>query len=397
MKRFLFLLLGLMLLATGIFFGLAPIIADRSMNKIVPMTGPQLGATAEAKTLHAQLNIVDLHSDSLLWRRDLLRGVAYGHMDLPRLEAGNVALQIFSSVTKTPRGINYESNKGDTDSISLLVRAQGQPYRTWNSLLARSLHHADKLEALEQQAQGRLRIIRWRSDIDQLLRDRAAGRKVTGAMLSVEGLQNLEGAIENVDILYDKGFRMLGLAHFFDNEVAGSVAGNAKYGLTPLGRKIVARMESRGMIVDLAHSSHQTIADVLSIATKPVVFSHGGVKATCNNNRNLSDAEIIGIANTGGLIAIGYWDAAVCENSPHAAARALTHVKKLVGINHVALGSDFDGAVHEPFDTSKLVLITQALLDAGWNEAEIKLAMGGNALRLFQKNLPDKPVKIVVP
>jgi membrane dipeptidase len=397
MKRVIFCLVSLVLLGIGGFFGLAPIYTDRSMNKIVPIEGPPILVTAQARALHAKLNIIDLHSDSLLWRRDLLRGVAYGHLDLPRLEQGNVALQIFSSVTKSPKGINYVSNRGDTDTINLLVRAQGQPHRTWNSVLARSLHHADKLEALEQQADGRLRIIRWRGDLVDLLKDRAAQKQVTGAMLSVEGLHNLEGAIENVDMLYDKGFRMLGLAHFFDNEVAGAVAGERKYGLTPLGRSVVSLMESRGMIVDLAHSSHQTIADVLAMATKPVVFSHGGIKATCNNNRNLTDAEIKGIARTGGLIAIGYWDAAVCAATPRAVARTLTYVRDLVGIDHTALGSDFDGAVTVPFDTSELANVTQALLDEGWNEKDIHKAMGGNALRLFAQMLPEKPIKVRVP
>ncbi len=397
MKRFIFFALGLLLLAVGGFFGLAPILADRSMNKVVAPSDAPITVTPRAAVLHQKLQIVDLHSDSLLWRRDLLRGVAYGHMDLPRLERGNVTLQIFSSVTKSPEGLNYDSNKGDSDTLNLLVRAQGQPSRTWHSLLARSLHHADKLQALEDQADGRLRIIRWRSELAQLQADRAAGKSVTGAMLSVEGLHNLEGAIESVDVLYDKGFRMLGLAHFFDNEVAGSVAGVEKYGLTPLGREVIARMESRGMMVDLAHSSHQSIAEVLAIARKPVVYSHGGVKATCNNNRNLTDAEIKGIARTGGLIAIGYWDAAVCTFSPRAAAQALTHVKNLVGIQHTALGSDFDGAVIVPFDTSELAVLTQALLEAGWSETDTKMAMGGNALRLFAQMLPEKPMKIQLP
>jgi membrane dipeptidase len=396
MLRSVIFLLGLLFLSTAGFFGLAPTVADRMMNKIVPARPSLQARPADVLALHKGLNIVDLHSDSLLWRRDLLRGTAYGHIDLPRLEQGHVALQIFSSVTKSPKGLNYDRNSSDSDSLGLLVRAQLQPGRTWNSLLARSLHHADKLQALEDRADGRLRIIRWREDLSTLLKARSSGAHTTGAMLSVEGLHNIEGALENVDMLYDKGFRMLGLTHFFDNEVAGSVAGEQKYGLTPLGRKVVTRMEQRGMIVDLAHSSHKTIADVLAMATRPVVFSHGGVKATCNNNRNLSDDEIRGIAKTGGLIAIGYWDAAVCDSSPRGIARAMTHVKNLVGVQHTALGSDFDGAVHVPFDTAQLVYVTQALVEAGWPEADIRAAMGGNALRVFAETLPQKPTQVMV-
>src|SRR3546814_9629720 len=104
-------------------------------------------------------------------------------------------------------------------------------------------------------------------------------------------------------------------------------------------------MGPMGKLRDLAHASHSTIRDVLAMAQRPVVYSHGGVKATCDTNRNLTDAETKGIAATGGVIGIGFWDAAVCAPTPQATARAMRHVRDLVGIEHVALGSDFDGAV----------------------------------------------------
>ena len=95
------------------------------------------------------------------------------------------------------------------------------------------------------------------------------------------------------------------------------------------------------MIVDVAHSSHATVADVLAMATRPLVSSHGGVKATCDVNRNLTDDEVTGIARTGGVIGIGYWSGAVCSTRPKDVARAIAHVRDLVGIDHVGLGSDF--------------------------------------------------------
>jgi membrane dipeptidase len=111
-------------------------------------------------------------------------------------------------------------------------------------------------------------------------------------MLSIEGLQDMEGQLGNLDKLHAAGFRMAGLAHFFDNDVAGSMHGVKKGGLTPLGQQTVRRMERLGMIVDIAHSSHQTVAEVLAMAKRPVVSSHGGVQATCKVNRNLTDEEI---------------------------------------------------------------------------------------------------------
>jgi microsomal dipeptidase-like Zn-dependent dipeptidase len=176
---------------------------------------------------------------------------------------------------------------------------------------------------------------------------------------------------------------MAGLAHFFDNEVAGSMHGLKKGGLTPLGRQVVREMERRGMIVDIAHSSHAAVAEILAMAQRPVVSSHGGVQATCRVNRNLTDEEVRGVARTGGLVGSGYWDAAICDLRPAAIASALAHVRDLVGIDHVALGSDFDGAVTTGFDTSGLVNVTQALIDRGFSDEEIAKVMGGNLLRLL--------------
>jgi microsomal dipeptidase-like Zn-dependent dipeptidase len=206
-------------------------------------------------------------------------------------------------------------------------------------------------------------------------------------MLSIEGLHNLEGKAENLDRLHAAGFRMAGLTHFFDNELAGSMHGEEKGGLTEFGRRIVRRMEEIGMIVDIAHCSRQCVADVLAMARRPVLSSHGGVQATCKVNRNLTDEEIRGVAATGGVVGIGYWEAAVCDTSPRAVAKAMKHVRDLVGIEHVALGSDFDGSVVTRFDTAQLVQVTQALIDEGFTPDEIRAAMGGNALRVIRAGI----------
>jgi microsomal dipeptidase-like Zn-dependent dipeptidase len=210
-------------------------------------------------------------------------------------------------------------------------------------------------------------------------------------MLSIEGLHDLEGKAENLDRLYDAGFRMAGLTHFFDNQLAGSMHGERKGGLTPFGRQIVRRMEAKGMIVDLAHCSHQCVADILAMARRPVVSSHGGVQATCKVNRNLTDDEIRGVARTGGVIGIGYWDAAVCDISPRSIARAIRYVRDLVGIQYVALGSDFDGSTTTRFDVAHLDQVTQALIDEGFNDDEIRAMMGGNALRVIRAGLVPMP------
>ncbi|UYY78863.1 dipeptidase [Sphingomonas sp. R1] len=384
-RRILIGLIVVLLVAAIGFFGIAPVVTEAGMNRVVATPLPEVSAATRA--LHARLQIADMHADTLLWRRSLLDHASRGQVDLPRLEAGNVALQVFSSVTKTPRHQNYDANGADSDNITLLAIAQAQPPRTWGSLLQRSLWHAEKLEHAAAGSEGRLRVIRTPADLDRLLADRAAGRKVVGGMLSIEGLQDLEGDPTNLDRLYAAGFRMAGFAHFFDSEAAGSMHGLAKGGLTPLGRQVLRRMEALGMVVDVAHASHRAVADILAMARRPVVSSHGGVQATCQVNRNLTDDEIRGIARTGGVVGIGYWEAAVCSTSPTAVAAAIAHVRDLIGIDHVGLGSDFDGAVTTGFDAGQLAVVTQALVNRGFSDADIAKVMGGNVLRVLRAGL----------
>jgi microsomal dipeptidase-like Zn-dependent dipeptidase len=147
-------------------------------------------------------------------------------------------------------------------------------------------------------------------------------------------------------------------------------------------------MEARRIIVDLAHASLKTVDDVLAIATRPVLVSHTGVKATCSSDRNLTDNQIRRIANAGGLIGIAYFQAAVCGSDARAVARAIRHASDIAGVDHVALGSDFDGAVAMPFDASELAAVTGALVAAGFTEAEVAQIMGGNVQRFLLANLP---------
>ncbi|MEO1168096.1 MAG: dipeptidase [Pseudomonadota bacterium] len=374
-------------IALTLFFTLGPIWIERDMNQRADVALPAISEEAEA--LHERLIIADLHSDTLLWDRNLLNRAGRGHMDLPRLEEGNVALQVFSSVTKSPSGQNYDSNPSDTDTIVWLAIGQLQPIRTWFSLLERSLYHADKLVEAEADSDGALRIVRTRADIDALLAERQRGEPVTGALLSIEGLHNLEGEAANFDRLFDAGYRMASPTHFFDNELGGSMHGLEKGGLTAFGRDIVRRMEQEGMIVDIAHASPAMVDDILSMATRPVVSSHGGVQAVCDVNRNLTDDQITAVAATDGVIGIGYWDGAICSYEPADVVASILHVRDLVGIRHVGLGSDYDGATTVGFDTSELAVITQLLMDEGLSEGEIAQIMGGNVIRLLRDGLPE--------
>jgi microsomal dipeptidase-like Zn-dependent dipeptidase len=377
---------ALIALAAILFFVFAPGEFEKRTNMIDGK--PLSEVSEEAQALHNTLRIVDLHSDTLLWKRSMLDRAGRGHVDLPRLQDGNVALQVFSSVTKSPENQNYDSNPSNTDQLTPLVIAQLQPTQTWNSLLERTLFHARKLRHAVRDSDGELVEVADAPSLEALLAARAGENpQFTGALFSAEGLHSLEGDIANLDKVYDAGMRMAGLTHFFDNLLAGSMHGEGKGGLTEFGREVVRAMEDKGMVVDIAHCSHQCVSEILEMARRPVVSSHGGVQATCEVNRNLTDEEIQGVAANSGIIGVGYWEGAVCDTSPAAVVTAMKHIRDLVGIEHVALGSDYDGATTVRFDTSGLVQVTQALMEAGFSEDEIRAVMGENAIRLLSRGL----------
>lgn len=310
-------------------------------------------------------------------------------MDFPRLQRGNVALQAFSVVTKTPRKMNIERNGGDTDNITALVVAQGLPPATWNSLLARATYQADELRQQAAGSDGKVRVIGSRAQLRSFIAARDKDHRLVAGWLTLEGAHALEGKLDNLDTLFRAGFRMAAPTHFFDTELSGSQHGLNKGGLTPLGRQWLRAMEQRKMIVDLAHASPATIDDVLSLATRPVMVSHTGVRGTCANGRNLSDAQLKRIAAQGGLVGIGFWNTAVCGKDVASIARAIAYTVKLVGAQHVAYGSDFDGAVTTAIDAAGMPRLTQALLDAGLSEAQVRRVAGENVRDFLLTNLPD--------
>lgn len=368
------------------FFGLAPMVDD-SMNKV--REKPPYSVSERAAALHKTLTVADLHADSLLFGRDLNKKGSYAQVDVPRLIEGNVTLQVFAVVSKTPRGLNIEHNPADTDNITLVAVGNRWPIATWTSLKARALYQASRLKQFAADSNGRLTIVESKRDLAAFLERRKSDPNMVAGVLALEGAQVLEGDPANVGPIFDAGYRMMAPTHFFDNEMAGSAHGLEKGGLTEAGREMIKEMESRRMIVDLAHGSMTQIDDVLAMATRPVVISHTGVKGTCDNNRNLSDDQLRKIAANGGLVGIGLWDTATCGPDAAATAKAQKYVADLIGVQHVANGSDFDGAVTTPFDVSGMAKLTEALLAAGLSDVDTGAVMGGNQIRFLMENLPE--------
>jgi len=317
----------------------------------------------------------------LLWRRDPAKRHDYGHVDLPRLVEGGVEFQIFSAVTKSPEGLNFDGNDADApDQITKLAQAQLWPPRTWGSIYERATYQAQRLQKLERA--GRVHIVRSRADMAKT--DRLLG------LLLTEGSHPLEGDLDNIARLHAEGYRAMGLQHFFDNALGGSMHGRSQAGLTAFGRAAVTEMRAQGILVDVAHSSTQTVRDVLALSPEPVFISHGGTVAHCPRtaNRNLPDDVLKQIAARGGIIGIGFFDGAICDISPDGIADAIIDAVTLLGVEAVALGSDFDGTVTTSLDSSELAAITDALMQRGLSDAHIRAVMGENARRFFTENLP---------
>ncbi|MFK8031092.1 MAG: dipeptidase [Gammaproteobacteria bacterium] len=364
-----------------------PGIVERSMNVTTAHKPYNISSTAQA--LHDTLFVADLHTDSLLWKRDLLRQSTTGHLDIPRLQKGNVGLQVFSATTKSPSGLNYASNTASSDDITKLAVLSLWPPRTWNSLYERASFQLEKLDQFADESGDELFILRTRDDFQNLLQRREAGSNVVGGLFLIEGGHPFEGRLENVDRLFDQGLRIAGLTHFFDNELGGSLHGVSGEGLSDFGRQVIKRANEIGLIIDVAHSSPAMVEDVLALTTRPVILSHGGIKGACDTNRNLPDALMQKIAEQGGILGVGFWDGAVCDHSPQGVVRTIRYAIDLLGMKHVALGSDFDGTVETSFDSSELAILTQVMLDEGFSEQEIKAVMGDNVKRFLLEQLPE--------
>lgn len=368
------------LVAVGLiaFLTFGPGIVDNSMNVINDQSDYTI--SQEAADLHETLQIVDWHSDSLLWKRDFMDRNTRGHVDLPRLQEGNFTLQVLTTVTKTPSGLNYEENDASSDDITTLAMAQLWPVRTWDSLLERALYQSERLHGYVAESEGAMRLVTSRSN---LMSDSSA----VAVILGTEGSHPLEGKVENIDVMFDAGFRMFGVTHFFDNKLSGSLHGVKKDGLTDFGRAAIKRFDEVEAIIDLAHISEKGAWQITEMSARAQVVSHTGFKGHCETPRNFNDDLMKAIAAKGGLIAVGFWPEVVCGDTPDDIAAAIKYGIDLVGVDHVALGSDWDGTV-TAIPANQIAVVTEALVRAGVAHEDIRKVMGGNSIRFLRDWLP---------
>ena len=381
---------------------------DRSLNRFAPDPAAPVPDAADL-ALHRELFVADLHADCLKWDRDLLERSEYGHADLPRLNDGNTALQVFAMVTHSPVNLPWRDclRASDPNHAAWLAALQGRPVRStrgrafyqmelfWDAVLRSRSHPGPELRGILDASQ-----------LLALVEARGQGTPVIGGMLALEGghwigQYNPDPRVIEAEVegLFDRGLRVFAPVHRFDNPLCGSSEGCARTGLTPVGRRALRAAEEYGMVIDMAHASETAIREATEMLRAPFIVSHTGVRAVCEAPcrpaRNLSEDALRSVLDSGGLVGIGYWPHAVGEGVANI-PRVMSHVMEIAdrrGLDagaHVALGSDFDGSVATQIAADELAVLTALLRRAGggFDGPTIAQIMGRNVCRLFATRLP---------
>jgi len=407
---------------------------DRTLN---PTLQPRVArAGAEAEAAHARLMVVDTHADTLLWRRGIRRDeVKRGHVDLSRLMRGNIGFQVFAMPTRVPVKSGGCIKPGGLDPASILARINGWPEPTWTSPFRRALYQAERFnEAVGANPKTPRRSETephlWKIESPQDLAGWRAARfggmhqdrgqiAVLLAMEGAHGLQDGDGRDwrEALKALHGLGLRMVSPTHRFDNDFGGSSEGCGKGALTrPAGEDLINELIDRRMVIDVGHASGPTLMRIAEIARErghPLLISHSGfgpylqsLGADYDKDHRANTAEEVElVAWSGGAFGVGLWPAAIgaasVRNAVDAIIAVLDALRPLEGkmrddgkfrieraSQHVALGSDWDGAVAAAIDAAQVAMITEGLRNSHRvSEQEIADIMGRSACRVIAQSL----------
>jgi membrane dipeptidase len=326
------------------------------------------------------LTVFDGHNDTLTREDadDFASGRAGGHIDLPRARQGGLGGGIFAAFTPTP---------GDPPQDGEPAAPVGQDPAA--GLVARTLGRLLKLER-----EGHVKLARGPGDLDAA---RAAGR--LAAVAHVEGAEAVDPGLLALDVLHAAGLRSLGPVWSRPNAFAHGVpfaypsSPDTGPGLTPAGTRLVRRCAELGIAVDLSHLNERGFWDVAGLELAPLIASHSGAHAICPASRNLTDAQLDAVGASGGLVGVVYAvafvrpDGAEDPDTPlEAIAAHVRHVADRIGVDHVALGSDFDGAEipRALGDVTGLPRLLDAIRATGFDEDEMEKIAWGNWRRVLE-------------
>jgi membrane dipeptidase len=226
------------------------------------------------------------------------------------------------------------------------------------------------------------------SEIDSVL-----GRGSIAGFLVVEGGHAIEDDIGKLVALYERGARYLTITWNTSTSwaVAAADSRSDSVGLSEFGRRVIRTMDSLGMIIDVSHTGIKTIEDILTVTRHPIIASHSGARALRDHFRNLTDDQIRSIARTGGVIGVVFYPPFLSGSRTVTIENVLyhiNHIRGLVGVDHIALGSDFDGIERTPVgleDVSHFPSLTRRLLELGYSREEVFKILGRNALRVIRQ------------
>lgn len=245
----------------------------------------------------------------------------------------------------------------------------------------------DKIEAIVKDNNRYVSIARTPAD---LYEDKRRGRR--SIMFGIENGLALNHDLANIEHFARRGVVYITLCHNGDNDICDSARGCNTYGgVSRFGEQVIREMNRQGIMVDLSHAAEKSFYDALDISTKPIVCSHSNCKALCDVPRNLTDDQLRALAAKGGVAHVtlyhGFLRNDRCEASIMNAIAHLEHAIKIMGVEHVGLGSDFDGdgGVKGIADSSEMINFTLHLLRRRYNERDIARIWGGNWLRVMAK------------
>lgn len=338
-----------------------------------------MNISKRAKELHFNNFVIDTHCDTLMkvvnsWEPyyqsmynlagpiDLSKENPDLHLDIPRMKKGGLNLQFFA-VYIEPR---YKP------SGALMRAMQG-------------------FDAFDQMLEKNPEVVRVRSYQDTL---KAKENNSTAGLLAIEGGEALEGNLSVLRMLYKLGLRAIGLTWNQRNRIAEGIGDCVSGGgLTVFGRELIAEMNELGIIVDVSHLSPAGYWDVLKYSKKPIIASHSNARAICDHPRNLDDDQIKALAKNGGVMGMNFCLPFVKDKEDVTIEDMLDHVdhiRDLVGVDHIGLGSDFDGIAAAPKGLENVTEIpnfTHGLVERGYSDEDIIKILGGNYLRILKEVL----------
>lgn len=320
-----------------------------------------------AKRIHRRHVILDSHTDTPM--------IFPGTFDIGKKEGGKVNLPFMEEGRVDATVMVAYIPQGPRDDASLLKATD------------LALDRLNEIRRQEKLNHSRMGIATTPAEVRAL---KAAGKKAI--LLGVENGYAIGKDIENIVRFRELGVCYITLCHNGDNDICDSARGNAEWnGLSPFGREVVRKMNETGVLVDISHTAESTFYDALETSVFPIIASHSSARALCNHPRNLTDEQLKALARQGGVAQICLYKGFINEDAEKAslsdAIRHIDYIVNLVGIDHVGIGSDFDGdgELIGCRASNELINITVRLLAKGYTEDDIAKIWGGNLLRVMEK------------